>query len=309
MRVFSEIDGALAKGTYVATIGFFDGVHLGHQYLLKTLSDYASNLGMQSMVISFETHPKNVLPGDYNPALLTSKSEKIKYLDALGLDACYLIDFTKSLSQLTAFDFMKEILVERLGVGTLFIGYDHRFGRNREAGFDDYVRYGQELGLKVIQADAFMHEVEHISSSVIRKYLLEGNISAATHMLGYNYPLQGKVEGGKRLGHSIRFPTANICPNDINKLIPAPGVYAVYVDVKGNRYKGMLNIGFRPTIEANGFQTVEVHILDFNQDIYGEMLTIIFLEKIRDELKFASIDELKIQLQKDKEYVLSTIID
>jgi len=303
LRIINPIE-TFPPCTFVATIGFFDGVHLGHRYLLQRLKDEAKALGKESMVISFDNHPKTILPTNYNPALLTSNSEKIQLLDDFGIDNCVLLQFDQHMANLTAYDFLKQVIVDKLGVHTLLIGYNHRFGKNREEGINEYIKYGQELGLKIIEGAPFDYNNEHISSSVIRKLIEKGDVEKAKLFLSYPYCLEGIVIAGNKIGRTIGFPTANLAICEKAKLIPGHGIYAVKVIVKGNLYWGMLNIGNRPTMDIDHKETIEVNILDFNEDIYDETISVLFLQKIRDEIKFKSIDELIAEIEKDKEFVI-----
>lgn len=254
----------------VATIGFFDGVHLGHRFLIEQVKELAKDKGLRSALITFPVHPRQVMKSDYRPELLTTPEEKIELLKAQGVDYCIMLDFTVELSQLSALSFMKDILQQRYNVSTLIIGYDHRFGHNRSEGFEDYVRYGQQIGMNVYRAQACMIDDLNISSSLVRTYLLEGKIDLSTRYLGYNYSIEGVVVGGYRVGRTIGFPTANLDLRESNKLIPSDGVYAVRVEVKGCLYAGMLNIGYRPTLDNGSKKSIEVHILRFDEDIYDE---------------------------------------
>lgn len=293
--------------TFVATIGFFDGVHLGHRYLLQMLKDEAKRLEKKSLVISFDKHPKTILPTDYIPSLLTGNDEKIQLLEEFGIDACILLPFDKEMANLSAFDFLQQIIVRKLGVHTLFIGYNHRFGRNRAEGVAEYITYGKKLGLNVIEASSFESENTQISSSIIRRLIENGDVEKAKLYLSYPYTLEGVVVVGNKIGQQIGFPTANIDVCDKSKLIPPYGVYAVQVVYQQKNYWGVLNIGNRPTLNMDNNTTIEVHIIDFSNNIYNEKITIKFLKKIRDEIKFNSIEELTVQIGKDKQFVIDLI--
>ena len=284
----------------VATIGFFDGVHLGHRYLINQVKIAASQCGWHSSIITFPVHPRQVIQSDYQPQLLSSPEEKIELLASTGIDNCILLPFTQELSRLTAWEFM-QFLYDKYKVRMLVIGYDHRFGHNRAETFEDYCRYGRELGIHIMQAMAYTQEQDKVSSSAIRRALLSGEISTATKYLGYNYFMQGTIVSGYQVGRKIGFPTANLQVDCPNKLIPAIGVYAVRVSVNGQHYKGMLNIGHRPTINNGTDLSIEVHILDFEGDIYNQPMRIEFIEFLRPEVKFDSVDELIAQMHKDKE--------
>lgn len=285
-----------------ATIGFFDGVHKGHQFLIETVKRTASDKGLKSAVITFPVHPRFVMNSEYKPVMLSTYAEKISLLENTGIDYLFVVDFTPEVSALTAREFMDRILKQKFNVSALVIGYDHRFGHNREEGFEDYCKYGKELGIEVVKAGEFIAGRYEISSSSIRRYLLSGEIRKATFSLGREYSITGQVVGGYQVGRKLGFPTANVRPST-EKLIPANGVYAVRVNVRGKEYKGMLNIGNRPTVGNEGGRSVEVNIFDFNEDIYNETITFTFTEHIRNEHKFSSLDELKEQLKKDERYI------
>ena len=284
----------------VATIGFFDGVHLGHRFLIQQVKVAATQTGWQSSIITFPVHPRQVIQSEFQPQLLSSPEEKIELLASTGVDNCILLPFTRELSQLTAYEFM-QLLYDKYKVRMLVIGYDHRFGHNRAETFEDYCRYGRELGIHIMQASAYTQEQDKVSSSAIRRALQTGDIRTATKFLGYHYYLEGTVVDGYKVGRKIGFPTANLQVDFPNKLIPSIGVYAVCVYVNGGKYKGMLNIGYRPTINNGTDLSIEVHILDFQGDIYHQKMRIEFIDFLRPEEKFNSVDELILQMQKDKE--------
>ena len=284
----------------VATIGFFDGVHLGHRFLIQQVKVAATQTGWQSSIITFPVHPRQVIQSEFQPQLLSSPEEKIELLASTGVDNCILLPFTRELSQLTAYEFM-QLLYDKYKVRMLVIGYDHRFGHNRAETFEDYCRYGRELGIHIMQASAYTQEQDKVSSSAIRRALQTGDIRTATKFLGYHYYLEGTVVDGYKVGRKIGFPTANLRVDFPNKLIPSIGVYAVCVYVNGGKYKGMLNICYRPTINNGTDLSIEVHILDFQGDIYHQKMRIEFIDFLRPEEKFNSVDELILQMQKDKE--------
>ncbi|MCD8183137.1 MAG: bifunctional riboflavin kinase/FAD synthetase [Bacteroides sp.] len=282
----------------VATIGFFDGVHRGHRFLIEQVRDIATTRNLASSVITFPVHPRKVMHPDFHPELLTTCDEKVALLADVGLDYCIMLDFTPELAHLSAKQFMT-ILKENYRIEALVIGHDHRFGHNRSEGFEDYVRYGQELGMEVILARAYSNDGIMVSSSVIRRLLSEGNASDAGDCLGYPFFLDGTVVGGYHVGRKISFPTANLRVNDAEKLVPADGVYAVYVFVGGQKYAGMLSIGYRPTLNNGTDRSIEVHIFHFDANIYNQPMRISFVRYTRPELKFNSIEELIEQLHKD----------
>lgn len=290
----------------VATIGFFDGVHLGHRHLINQVKMAASLNGWCSSIITFPVHPRQVIQSDYQPSLLSSPEEKIELLASTGIDNCILFPFTRELSMLTAWEFM-QLLYDQYQVRMLVIGYDHRFGHNRAETFEDYCRYGRDLGIHIMQATAYTQEQDKVSSSAIRRALLSGDVITAKNYLGYNYFLEGTIVGGYQVGRKIGFPTANLRVDFPNKLIPSIGVYAVRVSVNGQDYKGMLNIGHRPTINNGTDLSIEVHILDFEGDIYNQKMRIEFIGFLRPETKFDSTEELVLQIQKDKEEAIKVL--
>lgn len=285
----------------VATIGFFDGVHRGHRFLIDRVIEEAQRSGMSSAVITFDRHPREVLQTDYLPDLLSTLDEKLLLLSKTHVDNTVVLHFDASLAALTAHDFMRDVLQGQLKVRKLIIGYDNRFGHNRSEGFDDYVRYGKELGIEVIRADAFLPDDVRVSSSVIRTCLREGRVEDANRLLGYDYTIESRIVSGYQNGRKMGFPTANLDVTRCQQLLPASGVYAVLVRLKDSVgwKRGMMNIGHRPTF--NGTSTsMEVNLFNFSGDLYGQELLVSFISKIRDERKFDSIDALAEQLQHDK---------
>lgn len=285
----------------VATIGFFDGVHRGHRFLIDRVIEEAQRSGMSSVVITFDRHPREVLQTDYQPDLLSTLDEKLLLLSKTHVDNTVVLHFDASLAALTAHDFMRDVLQGQLKVRKLIIGYDNRFGHNRSEGFDDYVRYGKELGIEVIRADAFLPDDVRVSSSVIRICLREGRVEEANRLLGYDYTIESRIVSGYQNGRKMGFPTANLDVTRCQQLLPASGVYAVLVRLKDSVgwKRGMMNIGHRPTF--NGTSTsMEVNLFNFSGDLYGQELLVSFISKIRDERKFDSIDALAEQLQHDK---------
>lgn len=278
----------------VATIGFFDGVHRGHQHLLRQVLEIAHQRHMASLVVTFFQQPRHVVTHETDRFfLLTTTNEKLHLLQQAGIDHCEVMEFTPELALMTAHDFM-QLLHDKYGVSALVIGYDHRFGHNRSEGFDDYVRYGKQLGIEVLQATQF----PAVSSTKIRELLLEGDLEAANQILGYRYMLEGQVVNGFHIGHTMGFPTANlqVAPE---KLIPADGVYAVMVELDGEQHQGMLNIGTRPTLANSDERSIEVHIFDFHDNIYDKELRLSLVKRTRGEVKFASKEQLILQLQQD----------
>ena len=285
----------------IATIGFFDGVHIGHCHLINMLKKVARERGVESCVITFDRHPRQVVQSEWCPEMLTTLEEKTQLLEATGIDRCEVLHFDREMANQSAHDFMLHTLKEKLGVSILVTGYDNRFGHNRSEGFEDYVRYGKEIGIEVSKGEELTDGSNNVSSSSIRRMLKEGRIEDATRCLGREYQLTGTVVGGEHIGRTIGFPTANIRPDDSSKLIPANGVYAVDVWSQAgdiNRERAMLNIGTRPTFNGTA-TTIEVHIPHFAGNLYGSTLSIAFLRKIREERKFDSPEALVEQLNKD----------
>lgn len=285
-----------------ATIGCFDGVHRGHRFLISQVCREATQRGLSSALITFPVHPRQVMQTNYKPQLLSCLQQKTALLQTQPADYCVMLPFTRELSMLSAYEFMK-LLHERYRVKVLVIGYDHRFGHNRSEDFEDYCRYGLELGMEIIRTQALEEDGWSISSSAIRNLLKNGNVEQANHFLGYRYYLDGIVVDGYKVGRKLGFPTANLQPSCPDKLIPEEGVYAIYAYVNGRRYAGMLNIGHRPTVKNGTDLSIEAHILNFSDNIYNRYLRIEFMHFIRPEQKFDNLEALTGQLQKDKETV------
>lgn len=280
----------------VATIGFFDGVHLGHNYLLEHLKSEASARGMQSMVVTFANHPRLFFDPNCGLKQLTLSNEKEKLLEEKGIDEVLVMQFDEHLSRKTSREFM-QMLVEKYDVKVLLMGYDHRFGSDRATSFDEYIEYGKQFGLEVKRCDGFSESEVMVSSSKVRRALELWDIPLANKLLGYKYFLKGRVVAGQKIGRQIGFPTANLDVNSL-KLIPSDGVYVVEV-VKENIYRGILNIGSRPTVDGDK-RTIEVHIIEYEgEDLYGEELELRFLSFLRHEQRFSSLDDLREQIRKD----------
>jgi len=290
----------------VVTLGIFDGVHRGHRTLIDTLVLRAKEEGGVSVVITFSPHPRLVLEKDHlNLFFLTTMDEKIQLLQEAGVDHLIILEFSTEFSKIEACDFVKQILVDKVGTRHLIIGYNHHFGWRGKGDFNTILECSRLLNFSVEQVKGFSLYGGQISSSVIRKDLSEGKIEEANHLLGYNFSLTGTVVAGKQLGRSLGFPTANIQPEDPHKLIPGNGVYAVEVHLDEIRYTGMLSIGLNPTVNTNpGQRSIEVHIFDFEEDLYGRQITVIFRKWLRDEEKFDSLDQLTEQMKLDRENTL-----
>jgi riboflavin kinase/FMN adenylyltransferase len=291
----------------VVTIGTFDGVHLGHREVIAELLRISRMTGGESVVFTFSPHPRMVVtPNDDSIRLLTTLEEKAVLLEELGLDHLVIYPFTREFAALSYADFVRDILVGQMQLCKLVTGYDHKFGHDRQGDFNSLQLLGREFGFEVEQLSPLLVENVAVSSTKIRQALEAGDIRRANHFLGSSYLLRGKVIEGKRLGRQIGFPTANILPDDRHKLVPTDGVYAVFVKIAGVQYRGMLNVGTRPTVNSNvDHRSIEVHIFDFDLDIYHCDISISFVERIRDEQRFESIGQLKDQLIKDKIRTLS----
>ena len=283
------------KKRYVATIGFFDGVHRGHQCLVSQVCELAHRLECASMLITFDRHPRQVLHADYVPQLLSTSEEKMRLLKATEIDKLEVLPFTEELSKFTALKFMQEVLCAQLHVQTLVMGYDHRFGCDGGT-LQEYVQWGKQTGIDVVLAHEL--EEEKVSSSVIRRYLQLGDVKQANHLLGYEYSLQGKVISGHKVGRHIGFPTANIAVQK-EKLLPACGVYAIRVKLDESFYDGMLCIGYRPTLSNGDELSVEANLFDFCGDLYGKELVLSLVDRLRDEQLFSSLQALQEQLEQD----------
>ncbi|WP_165749573.1 bifunctional riboflavin kinase/FAD synthetase [Cellulophaga sp. Z1A5H] len=288
------------------TIGTFDGVHIGHRKLLDRLINDAKLLNLKATVLTFFPHPRMILQQDANIKLLNTIDEKIKILENIGLDYLMIYPFSKEFSRLSATDFVESILVKGLASKKIIIGYDHRFGRNRNADIKDLISFGKIYSFEVEEIPAQEIDEVSVSSTKIRKALEEGDITTANAYLGYNYMLTGTVIHGKGLGKQLSFPTANIHIEENFKLIPLNGVYVVKSEIDNATVYGMMNIGFNPTVSGKE-KSIEVHFFDFNKDLYGKKIQIDILERLRDEHKFSSVEELKKQLEQDKKTSLSLI--
>lgn len=302
---FSAYKFAAVRKTII-TIGTFDGVHLGHQSLLKRLADSKNEEKTESVLLTFFPHPRMVLQQDSSIKLLNTIDEKATLLEKFGINNLIIHPFDEAFSNLSAEEFVKEILVNKLNIHKIIIGHDHRFGKNRSADINDLISYGKKYGFEVEQISAKEIDEIAISSTKIRKALLEGNVKLANEYLGYPYFISGKVVSGKKIGRTIGFPTANIKINESYKLLPKNGVYIVSSKIKNIDYFGMMNIGNNPTLGDNK-QSIEVHFFDLKEDIYNENLQISILEKIREEHKFNSLTALQAQLEKDKLFSLNYI--
>jgi riboflavin kinase/FMN adenylyltransferase len=307
MRIFRGLDNLEKIQNAVVTQGTFDGVHLAHKIILNKVKQLAKDKYGESVVMTFEPHPRMVLkPDNHDLKLLTTLDEKIELLRYEGIQNLIVIPFTIELSQMHSQAFIKQILVDKIGTKTLVIGYDHRFGKNREGSFEHLKNYSNDFGFEVEEVSEQLVDEIAVSSTKIRNALNEGKIIIAAKYLGRNYSIKGTVVKGRQLGRTIGYPTANLIVDSENKLIPSDGVYAVKVIVNSNTFGGMLNIGNNPTVEGKG-RSIEVNIFDFSEDIYNQSISIIFVNKLREEEKFNGLDALKTQLEKDKLLAIEVI--
>jgi riboflavin kinase/FMN adenylyltransferase len=304
LKVFQNITTFQTEKPTVLTIGTFDGVHIGHKKIIDRLTKTAQSEVLESVVLTFFPHPRMVLQQNSDIKLLNTIEEKQQLLAQIGLDILIIHPFDKTFSELSAEEFVKDILIDKLKIKKIIIGYDHRFGKNRSAGIEDLIILGKKYDFEVEQIPAQEIDEVSVSSTKIRKALEEGHVTLANSYLGYNYFFNATVIQGKQLGRTIGFPTANLKVSEDYKLIPEIGVYVVEGVVEGQNLKGMMNIGFKPTVDGKNL-SVEVHFFDFNQDIYGKSIQVSVVEKIREEQKFASVEELKMQLEKDKIFALN----
>ena len=303
MKIYHSLEEFGKVKNAVVTTGTFDGVHVGHITILERLKEIANSVDGETVLLTFFPHPRMVLFSDNDLKLITSQHEKIDLLRKAGVDHLIIHPFSKVFSRLSSVEFVRDVLVNKIGTSRLVIGYNHHFGRNREGSFEHLKEYGPVYGFQVEEICAQDVDAVSVSSTKIRKALESGDLKTAKVYLGHQFQLSGTVVVGENLGNKIGFPTANIQVLDVHKLIPANGVYAVRVLVREKEYLGMLNIGNRPTV--NGIsKTIEVHIINFNASIYGEEITVVFEGWIRNEQKFKNIEALQCQLLKDKQIVL-----
>ena len=309
MKIFHSINdfhvasGANSKKT-ILTLGTFDGVHFGHKKILEKVTQNTENEKYESLVLTFFPHPRMVLQDNSDIKMLNTIEEKIELLDKIGIQNLVIHPFDENFSRLTAEEFVKNILVDQFHIHKIIIGHDHRFGRNRTANIDDLKTFGKQYDFEVEEISAQEIKEVSVSSTKIRHALLDGNMALANEFLGYNYSLTGIVTKGKQLGRTIGFPTANLKLEENFKLIPKNGVYIVKSIINSKTVLGMMNIGFNPTVEGKN-QTIEINYFDFDDDLYGQKITVSILERIRSEQKFDSVALLKEQLAKDKNTALA----
>lgn len=306
MKIYYNTDNLKIERP-VVTVGIFDGVHKGHKFIIEKLFEISKIMNGSPVIVTLWPHPRHILNNNSSETrLITTFEEKIKILSGLGVENLIVKDFTPELSRMTACVFIEKVLAGEIGIRHLVMGYNHRFGSDREGDIRKIRNCAEKFSITVEQLEQFSDGEKEISSSEIRKALRKGDVKSAGNMLGHHFFISGSVIGGSRVGRSIRFPTANITPEHFLKILPRDGVYAVEVEIGDDRFPGMLNIGIRPTVNDNpDHKTIEVHIIDFEKDIYGQQIHLHFMERIRDEMKFRSVQHLKEQLIKDK----ATVID
>lgn len=310
MKIYTDIAAFQGVKRPVLTTGTFDGVHLGHQVILDRLGSVARREGGESVLFTFHPHPRMVLfPNDNDLRLLSTPEEKQRLLEKAGLDHLVVVPFSRSFSRMHALEYVRDVLVGQLQVHAVVIGYDHRFGRNREGDIGLLRQLGEAYDFLVEEIPA--QEIDHVkvSSTKIREALAVGEVSRANALLGYPYMLTGVVVKGEQIGRTIGWPTANVGAIDATKLIPAYGVYAITATVGQTEYKGMMSIGVRPTIGPDGKRTVEAHLFGLAREIYGETITVRLHKKLREELRFDGLDTMKTQIALDKEDALRVLRD
>jgi riboflavin kinase/FMN adenylyltransferase len=301
LKIYDHISDFRKLDNAVAAIGTFDGVHFGHQKIIKRLCEIAAATGGETVIVTFFPHPMSIIdPENQDLKMINTIAEKAAILEELGVDHLIITPFTRDFSNLSAEEYIRDVLVGTIGIKNLIVGYDHRFGKDRKGGMAELLKYSGPLGYQVEEIpEQDVHDVS-VSSTKIRKALLSGDVALAAEFLGYNFSLYGRVIKGDKIGRTIGYPTANIFIEESYKLIPSDGIYAVKIGMNGDTYKGMAYIGQRPTI--NGMtRNIEVNIFDFNQEIYGQYVTMYFMEFLRHDVKFTGLEALKEQLKKDKE--------
>ncbi|MFH1198268.1 MAG: bifunctional riboflavin kinase/FAD synthetase [bacterium] len=307
MKVYTDISEIKDKTNSVVTIGTFDGVHVGHIEVLKYVVDKSKELGLKSYVITFEPHPRKVVFTEEVVSILTTLEEKKKVFESLGIENLLVINFTREFSKLSSEEFIRNFIVDGIGARHIIIGHDHKFGKDRGGDESTLLELRKKHDFEVTTFSPVYINENLVSSTKIRVALKNGNIESANSMLGRNYSLTGIVVKGAGRGRTLGFPTANVNPDDAVKLIPCNGVYVVDCIMNENKYYGILNIGYRPTFEDIHELVIEVNILDFSKDIYGEEIKIEFLKRLREEKKYKSRSELIEQIEKDKKEAVNFI--
>lgn len=299
MKIYQSLNEFKPSRKTIVTLGTFDGVHLGHNVILDKICNIAKQENLESVLLTFFPHPRLIVSNDSEIKMLNTMAEKAMLLEQKGIQNFIIHPFDKLFSELSPKEFVEQVLIKQLNIQKIIIGYDHKFGKNRAADFNDLIAFGKEYGFEVEEIPAKQVDEVSVSSTKIRNSLLEGNISLANAYLGYSYMLSGIVVKGNQLGRTIGFPTANIEVSENYKLIPKNGVYIVTVIVNNQTIFGMMNIGIKPTLGDN-VPTIEVYLLDFSEDIYGQEIQVNVIEQLRDEQKFESFEALKSQLEIDK---------
>ncbi len=300
MKIYNSINNFTTTKKTIVTLGTFDGVHIGHNAILDKICKVAKHDNLESIILTFFPHPRKIVSNNYDIKLLNTIEEKSVLLEKIGIQNFIIHPFDKTFSELSPREFVTQVLVEKLNIQKIIIGHDHKFGKDRAADFNDLINFGKEFGFEVEEISAQQINEVSVSSTKIRNSLLEGNISLANEYLGYPYVLTGNVVKGNQLGRTIGFPTANIEIPEEYKLIPKNGVYIVTANVLDQNVFGMMNIGVKPTLGENKL-SIEVHLLDFDKDIYNQKIQVNLLERLRDEQKFESFKALKSQIELDKQ--------
>lgn len=308
MKVFRDSDKFEFDNRSVVTVGTFDGVHLGHKKIIEKLNDIKKSKKLKSVLVTFDPHPQIVLKNRTKDIkILTTTDEKLELFKSFNIDIIYIINFTKEFAKTSSEEFYKTNLIDKIRMSELVLGYDHKFGKDRKGNIDTLRNLSDKYNFNFHRVEEYKINNENVNSTSIRNIINGSNLEKATLFLGRNYSLTGRVVGGDKRGKSLGYPTANIKPLSENKLIPNTGVYLVSIELKDSLYYGMMNIGFRPTITDNNEKIMEVNIFNFDEDIYDKIIKINFIEKIRDEKKFDSLNKLKKQLSADKEYSINKI--
>lgn len=307
MKIYTDIEEFRSIKNPVLTIGTFDGVHVGHQKIIEKMQEIARKTNGETVIFTFFPHPRMVVnPTNHGIQLIQSQTEKFEKLASLGVDHVIVFPFTKAFSEITAESFVSDILISKLNIHTIIVGYDHQFGKNREGNLPYLENKGKEFGFEVIEIPAHEINAVNVSSSKIRLALSEGDIETANHYLNGSFEIWGKVVHGNKLGRTIGFPTANIKVDDPLKIVPGKGVYAVTISLENKKsYFGMMNIGVRPTVNKALIETIEVNLFDFDEDLYDKSIRVCLHKRIRNEQKFDTIESLTAQLRNDETTVRS----
>ena len=309
MRIIRELTSSVQFNQPIVTLGTYDGVHIGHQEIIRGMVQRAKENGQESVLLTFDPHPRMILyPDSHSVRLIDTVEEKLVKLEKLGLDTVILFPFTMKFSRLTAIEFVRDILVGQIGVKEMFVGYDHHFGKNREGNFQQLKELGQLYDFSVKEIEAVSTGGVTVSSTKIRKALAAGEMDQVTRFLGEPYKLTGEVIHGNKLGRTIGFPTANLKIDQTTKMLPEIGVYAVRAQLNGRSLEGVMNIGKKPTVQQSDLISVEVFLFEFSEEIYGELLTVTIFDRLRGEQRFGSVEELKQQLKKDEQNARSVLV-